>query len=147
MSLRAAARQLALLSSTPLNTGQAMQQTRAMAGHAGGVTYKGVTIHDASNWHKAGAEVLGGLMWSWLMIRAYEDGEALLFGHVRHFEHELHEMEHGAGSHDDEGHGDAAHQTSSLNSGEHLGESITEGAKDAAHNLEELVSGGPEDDE
>lgn len=76
--------------------------TRGMASATGkGVTYEGVTIQPASTKHVVASEILGGLMWSWLLIRLYEDGETLLFGHVPHLEHELHMLQHNE-EHEDE---------------------------------------------
>ena len=63
---------------------------------AGGITYEGLTLKPASFAHRAAAEIMGGMMWSWLFIRMYEDGEGLLFGHTEHLDHELHEMQHGS---------------------------------------------------
>lgn len=71
-------------------------------GHGKGVTYKGVTIHPPATWHVVLSEVLGGLMWSWLMIRVYHDGHGLLYGHAEHFDHELHEMAHNHHGHNEE---------------------------------------------
>ena len=59
----------------------------------------GVTVHPPSTMHVVLAEVMGGLMWSWLFIRMYEDGRGVLFGHMAHLDHELHEMHH---AHDEE---------------------------------------------
>lgn len=73
---------------------------RFMGSAAGkGVTYEGVTIHPPSTSHIVLSEILGGLMWSWLFIRCYEDGEGLIFGHTGHLDHELHELQHGEGEH------------------------------------------------
>ena len=69
------------------------------AGHGGkGITYEGVTLHPPSTTHMVMSEALGGLLWSWLLIRFYEDGHGLLFGHEAHLDHELHELQH---SHED----------------------------------------------
>lgn len=70
---------------------------RAMGSAASGrgVTYGGVTVQPPSTAHVVVSEVMGGLLWSWLLIRLYEDGDKLIFGHASHFEHELHEMQHG----------------------------------------------------
>ena len=67
------------------------------AARPGGVTYEGVTVYPPSFQHRALAEIMGGMMWSWLFIRCYHDGEAVFFGHAAHLEHELHEMMHGEG--------------------------------------------------
>lgn len=66
------------------------------AAGAGGITYEGLTIQPPSFAHRAMAEIMGGMMWSWLFIRMYEDGEGLLFGHTEHLDHDLHEMQHGS---------------------------------------------------
>jgi hypothetical protein len=71
----------------------------ASAGHKAGVTYKGVTIQPPSTGHIVASEVLGGLLWSWLLIRIYEDGAGLIFGHTKHLDHELHALQHGDESH------------------------------------------------
>lgn len=71
--------------------------SRSMGASAGGVTYGGVTVYPASFQHRALAEIMGGMMWSWLFIRCYHDGEAMLFGHADHLDHELHELMHGEG--------------------------------------------------
>jgi hypothetical protein len=89
--LRAFARQMA---------GSAQQAgMRSMASAAGskGVTYGGVTIHPPATKHVVLAEIMGGLLWSWLLIRLYEDGHGLFFGHTAHLDHELHELQHGSG--------------------------------------------------
>jgi len=85
---------------------QLAAQTRSFASHGprpGDITYAGLTLHQPSIWHRAGAEILGGTMWAWLLIRLYEDGDALFVGHAAHFEHELHEMAH-AHEHGEEKH-------------------------------------------
>jgi hypothetical protein len=69
---------------------------RSMGSTSGqGVTYAGVTVQPASTSHVIASEAIGGLLWSWLLIRFYEDGEGLLFGHTKHLDHELHELQRG----------------------------------------------------
>ena len=76
--------------------------TRGMASAAGkGVTYEGVTIQPPATRHVVASEILGGLMWSWLLIRLYEDGEGVFFGHTAHLEHELQELQHSEGHNED----------------------------------------------
>jgi len=58
--------------------------------HGPGGTYEGLTLHPPATWHKVLAEAITGTMWFWIFVRAYHDGETLLFGHARHFEHEAH---------------------------------------------------------
>lgn len=73
------------------------QQLRSMAsgGHHGHeVTYKGLTLHAPATWHSYVGKGMCGLMWFWIFVRAYHDGDAFLFGHAGHFEHELHHEGH-----------------------------------------------------
>jgi hypothetical protein len=73
-------------------------------GHHDSVTYDGVTLHKAAGWHKALGSGLAGLMWFWIFVRFYKDGDVLLYGHAPHFEHDHeHGDEHG------EGHGKGHH--------------------------------------
>ena len=76
-----------------------------MASHAAapgkGVTYAGLTIAYPSTKHVVWSEILGGVMWGWLLIRFYEDGHGLLFGHADHLEHELHQLQHSHGGGED----------------------------------------------
>lgn len=69
---------------------------RSMGSTAGGrgITYGGVTIEPPSTAHVIAAEVMGGLLWSWLLIRCYEDGERFFF-HTQHLDHELEKLQHG----------------------------------------------------
>ncbi|DBA81532.1 hypothetical protein WJX77_000521 [Trebouxia sp. C0004] len=81
-----------------------VQQFRGLAsgGHHGHeVTYKGLTLHAPATWHKYVGKGMCSLMWFWIFYRAYHDGDAFLFGHAPHFEHELHQEGHqeATGSH------------------------------------------------
>mmetsp|Transcript_30974 Transcript_30974/g.52034 ORF Transcript_30974/g.52034 Transcript_30974/m.52034 type:complete len:107 (-) Transcript_30974:241-561(-) len=78
-----------------------LRQTRGMAGGGHhGVKFEGMELHDAEPVHKWGANIMGGIMWFWLMVRVKEDGATFLTGHAAHFEHEIaHENEHGHGEH------------------------------------------------
>lgn len=77
-------------------SGPAGARGMGSAAGAGGITHEGLTIQPPSFAHRAMAEIMGGMMWSWLFIRMYEDGEGLLFGHTEHLDHDLHEMQHGS---------------------------------------------------
>merc|ERR1712216_525761 len=69
---------------------------RTFASGTKGHTYEGVTVHEASNWHKILSQGFGGVMWFWIFYRFRHDYDTFLFGHAQHFEHELaHEKEGG----------------------------------------------------
>lgn len=66
------------------------------AGGGKGVTYEGLTMHEAAPWQKFFGEGLTGLMWFWVLYRMRHDYDTFIFGHAQHFEHEIaHEKEHG----------------------------------------------------
>lgn len=69
-------------------------------GHGEGVTYAGLTLHKASPGHVWAGKLMGATMWFWVFYRFYHDHEVFLYGHARHWEHEMaHEKEHGEGHH------------------------------------------------
>lgn len=62
---------------------------------ANSVTYDGLTIHKPARWHVLTGRGMCSIMWFWIMYRAYYDGEAFLYGHAVHFEHDDdHESSH-----------------------------------------------------
>eukprot|EP00191_Tetraselmis_sp_GSL018_P013936 CAMPEP_0177584674 /NCGR_PEP_ID=MMETSP0419_2-20121207/4035_1 /TAXON_ID=582737 /ORGANISM="Tetraselmis sp., Strain GSL018" /LENGTH=68 /DNA_ID=CAMNT_0019074255 /DNA_START=226 /DNA_END=432 /DNA_ORIENTATION=+ len=67
-----------------------------MAGpsHGEAVTYAGLTLHKPLPWQKATGTFMAGLMWFWVFVRFYHDGDVLIFGPEVHLKHELeHEEE------------------------------------------------------
>ncbi|KAK9817267.1 hypothetical protein WJX72_012046 [[Myrmecia] bisecta] len=79
----------------------------ASGGHHGeAVTYAGLTLHKPATWHTVAGTGMCALMWFWILVRAYHDGETFLFGHAPHFEHEAkHSAHHAHG----DAHGEAVH--------------------------------------
>mmetsp|Transcript_41054 Transcript_41054/g.101280 ORF Transcript_41054/g.101280 Transcript_41054/m.101280 type:complete len:106 (+) Transcript_41054:81-398(+) len=62
------------------------QHIRHMGGHGHGVTHGGLTLHEPGMWHKAAGYGFGGLMWFWIFLRFYRDGDTLIYGHAPHFQ-------------------------------------------------------------
>ncbi|KAF1002362.1 hypothetical protein AG4045_001599 [Apium graveolens] len=46
-------------------------------GH-GGITYKGVTIHQPKRWHSVTGKGMCAMMWFWILYRAKQDGPVVL---------------------------------------------------------------------
>ncbi|KAK4348900.1 hypothetical protein RND71_031655 [Anisodus tanguticus] len=44
----------------------------------GGVTYKGITIHQPKHWHSVTGKGLCAVMWFWILYRAKKDGPVVL---------------------------------------------------------------------
>eukprot|EP00212_Chloropicon_laureae_P009513 CAMPEP_0197490498 /NCGR_PEP_ID=MMETSP1311-20131121/5034_1 /TAXON_ID=464262 /ORGANISM="Genus nov. species nov., Strain RCC856" /LENGTH=115 /DNA_ID=CAMNT_0043035025 /DNA_START=38 /DNA_END=385 /DNA_ORIENTATION=+ len=99
LGLRAQVSGAALRSLRAPGSGAASKTTtRSFAAGGGkGETFEGLTVHEASTWHKVLAQGFGGVMWFWILYRFRHDYETFLFGHAEHFEHELaHEKEGGS---------------------------------------------------
>lgn len=58
------------------------------SGSGNSVTYEGLTIQKPARWHVLTGRGMCSIMWFWIMYRAYYDGEAFLYGHAVHFEHD-----------------------------------------------------------
>jgi hypothetical protein len=76
-----------------------LSRSMGSSASSSGVTYAGVTVQPPSLTHRVLSELLGGMMFSWLFIRMYEDGEGMLFGHTEHLDHDLHALQHGSEGH------------------------------------------------
>eukprot|EP00951_Prasinocladus_malaysianus_P020385 scaffold166609_cov48-Prasinocladus_malaysianus.AAC.1 len=53
-----------------------------------GVTYAGMTLHHPAAWQKWTGHGLAALMWFWVFVRIYHDGDVLIWGPEIHFKHE-----------------------------------------------------------
>eukprot|EP00887_Chlorella_sp_A99_P008109 scaffold12.g8109.t1 len=111
-ALRQAARQLGRLvgqqgdAQASRAAGQCGRRAYASGGHGhhDSVTYEGLTIHKPASWHVYAGQGFAGLMWFWVFYRLYNDWDTFIHGHAAHFEHELHEGEHGHGGEGEHGH-------------------------------------------
>lgn len=76
--------------------GTLLNSTRTFASSGGGeeVVHEGLKLHATGGWHKVVGTTMASVMWFWVFYRMYHDYEGFLFGHAKHFEHQLHEEDH-----------------------------------------------------